>query len=95
MKRYEKIERVKKRLGEKKTLGLIFLFSGEHIHVPKEKSLRRTKRDDMIVRDYRAGTQFKELSLKYGLDDSWIRKLIKRMKSQDDDGLFENKKIEK
>jgi Mor family transcriptional regulator len=92
MKRYERIERVKKLIGEKKTLGLIFLMSGEHWTVPKNSSLHRTKRDAGIEKNYRSGMPFKELARKYGLSDRWVRRIIERINRMKEDDLFTSKK---
>ena len=87
-KRGENIERLKGLLGVKKTQALVWLFSGDHIWMPQKNTLSRAQRNDAIIDDYLSGMPVMALAKKYCLNESWVRRVIKRVKERNENGLF-------
>ena len=50
-------------------------YGGTFIYIPKIESLGRTVRDKMIKEEF-DGSNYKELALKYGLTEVWIRNIV-------------------
>lgn len=86
MPRYEKIKRLEAAIGEKETLKVIWLFSGEHCHIPGKASLHRDLRNEMILRDYdrliTEGVKRPEklVAARYGLTPNYVFVIIRKMR---------------
>ena len=55
--------------------ALVRAYGGSFIYIPKIESLGRTVRDKMIKEEF-DGSNYKELALKYGLTEVWIRNIV-------------------
>ncbi len=54
---------------------LVKAFNGTSIYVPKIESVEKAVRDNMIREEFNGGN-YKELALKYGLTEMWIRIIV-------------------
>lgn len=54
---------------------LVRAFNGTLIYIPKIESLEKTARDGRIREEFDGGN-YKELALKYGLTETWIRNIV-------------------
>jgi Mor family transcriptional regulator len=77
------------RCGVKSALVLAELCQGAHVYIPKLDDVMRIIRDRKIKQEYN-GYNFRELSLKYGLTEIWIRKIIKGEKEENQVDMFES-----
>ena len=55
--------------------SLVRAFNGTSIYIPKIESLEKTVRDELIKEEF-DGSNYKELALKYGLTETWIRNIV-------------------
>lgn len=55
--------------------SLVRAFSGTSIYIPKIESLEKTVRDGRIKEEFDGGN-YRELALKYGLTETWIRNIV-------------------
>lgn len=55
--------------------NLVRTFSGTSIYVPKIESLEKAVRDELIKEEF-DGDNYRELALKYGLTETWIRNIV-------------------
>ena len=64
-------------------------WTGTSIYIPKIESLEKTVRDELIKEEF-DGSNYKELALKYGLTETWIRNIVldkaKEIKARPIDG---------
>lgn len=69
--------------------NLVKAFNGTSIYIPKIESLEKTVRDQLIKEEFDGGN-YKELALKYGLTETWIRNIVlekaKEIKAKPIDG---------
>lgn len=69
--------------------NLVRAFNGTSIYIPKVESLEKAVRDEMIREEFDGGNT-KELALKYGLTEVWIRNIVldkaKEIKARPIDG---------
>lgn len=69
--------------------SLVRVFNGTSIYIPKIESLEKTVRDELIKEEFDGGN-YKELALKYGLTETWIRNIVldkaKEIKARPIDG---------
>ena len=69
--------------------SLVRNFNGTSIYIPKIESLEKTVRDELIKEEFDGGN-YKELALKYGLTETWIRNIVlekaKEIKARPIDG---------
>lgn len=63
--------------------NLVRAFNGTSIYIPKVESLEKAVRDEQIRKEF-DGANYKELALKYGLTERWIRLILY---GRDEDGL--------
>ncbi len=54
---------------------LVRNFNGTSIYIPKIESLEKAIRDELIKEEFNGGN-YKELALKYGLTETWIRNIV-------------------
>jgi len=54
---------------------LVKAFNGTSIYIPKVESLEKTVRDEMIKEEFDGGN-YRELALKFGLTETWIRNIV-------------------
>lgn len=54
---------------------LVRAFNGTSIYIPKIESLEKTVRDGRIKEEFDGGN-YRELALKYGLTETWIRNIV-------------------
>lgn len=78
--------------------NLVRAYNGTSIYVPKIESLEKAVRDEYIKEEFDGGN-YRELALKYGLTETWIRNIVlekaKEIKARPMDGqisLFDLKK---
>jgi len=74
-------------IGVENTLKLARLLGGLVYYYPKLDTLLQKKRDDLIRREFN-GTNHKELAIKYGLTERWIREIVQARPSHDQADLF-------
>lgn len=55
--------------------ALVRAYSGTSIYIPKIESLEKAVRDEYIKKEF-DGTNYRELALKYGLTETWIRNIV-------------------
>ena len=55
--------------------NLIRTFGGTSIYIPKVESLEKTVRDQRIREEFDV-SNYKELAMKYGLTETWIRSIV-------------------
>ncbi len=55
--------------------NLVRAYNGTSIYVPKIESLEKTVRDEHIREEFDGGN-YRELALKYGLTEIWIRNIV-------------------
>lgn len=69
--------------------NLVRAFNGTSIYVPKIESLEKAVRDERIKEEFNGGN-YRELALKYGLTETWIRNIVldkaKEIKARPIDG---------
>lgn len=69
--------------------NLVRAFNGTSIYVPKIESLEKAVRDELIKEEFDGGN-YRELALKYGLTETWIRNIVldkaKEIKARPIDG---------
>lgn len=69
--------------------NLVRAFNGTSIYVPKIESLEKAVRDERIREEFNGGN-YRELALKYGLTETWIRNIVldkaKEIKARPIDG---------
>lgn len=69
--------------------SLVRAFNGTSIYITKIESLEKTVRDELIKEEF-DGSNYKELALKYGLTETWIRNIVldkaKEIKARPIDG---------
>lgn len=54
---------------------LVRAFNGTSIYIPKIESLEKAIRDELIRAEFDGGN-YKELALKFGLTETWIRNIV-------------------
>ncbi len=55
--------------------NLVRTFGGTSIYIPKVESLEKTVRDQRIREEF-DGSNYKELAMRYGLTETWIRSIV-------------------
>lgn len=55
--------------------SLVRTFNGTSIYIPKVESLEKAVRDELIKEEFDGGN-YRELALKYGLTEVWIRNIV-------------------
>lgn len=55
--------------------ALVRKYNGTHIYIPKTESLEKPIRDRLIREEF-DGRNYRELALKYGLTETWIRAIV-------------------
>lgn len=55
--------------------NLVRIFGGTAIYIPKVESLEKTVRDQRIREEF-DGSNYRELAMKYGLTETWIRSIV-------------------
>lgn len=55
--------------------NLVRAFNGTSIYIPKIESLEKAVRDELIKEEFDGGN-YKELALKYGLTERWVRLIL-------------------
>ena len=76
-------------IGLEAFMSLVRAFNVTSIYIPKIESLEKTVRDELIKEEF-DGSNYKELALKYGLTETWIRNIVldkaKEIKARPIDG---------
>lgn len=54
---------------------LVKSYEGMLVYVPKAENLIKNVRDEQIREEFN-GTNYRELALKYGLTETWIRSIV-------------------
>ena len=55
--------------------NLVRTFGGTSIYIPKVESLEKTVWDQRIREEF-DGSNYKELAMRYGLTETWIRSIV-------------------
>lgn len=76
-------------IGIDNTLKIIDLYQGTGVYFPKAESILNKIRDRNIRREFRGGN-YKELALKYGLTERWIREIVHANMLENQITLFDN-----
>lgn len=78
--------------------NLVRAFNGTSIYVPKIESIEKIVRDERIKDEFDGGN-YRELALKYGLTETWIRNIVldkaKEIKAKPLDGQMSIFDLEK
>lgn len=74
-------------IGVENTLKIARSLGGLVYYYPKLDNLLQKKRDDRIRREF-TGCNHKELAIKYGLTERWIREIVQIKPSHDQTNLF-------
>ncbi len=78
--------------------NLVRAYNGTSIYVPKIESLEKAVRDEYIKEEFDGGN-YRELALKYGLTETWIRNIVlekaKEIKARPMDGQMSIFDLEK
>ncbi|MEE0566262.1 MAG: Mor transcription activator family protein [Lactobacillus rogosae] len=78
--------------------NLVRAYNGTSIYVPKIESLEKAVRDEYIKEEFDGGN-YRELALKYGLTETWIRNIVlekaKEIKARPMDGQISLFDLEK
>lgn len=78
--------------------NLVRAYNGTSIYVPKIESLEKAVRDEYIKEEFDGGN-YRELALKYGLTETWIRNIVlekaKEIKARPLDGQMSIFDLEK
>jgi Mor family transcriptional regulator len=83
----ETLEQLELLIGEENARKVFDLFKGENIYFPKRIGLAKLHNE--ICADLRSGMTYKQVALKYGYSNSYIRK-IERRKMADKPGEKED-----
>lgn len=62
-------------IGMDEFRSLVRAFNGTSIYIPKIESMEKTVRDRRIKAEFDGGN-YRELALKYGLTETWIRNIV-------------------
>lgn len=62
-------------IGMENYIKLVRKYEGILVYVPKAESLIKTVRDEKIREEFNGGN-YRELALKYGLTETWIRSIV-------------------
>lgn len=65
--------------GRVKVLALLHSFTQDSVYVPNKESAERLLRNEKILKLYRSGKSYSELSLQFNISERWIRKIIEIM----------------
>ena len=75
----ESLDEDQKKIAELVGMGgfrnLVRTFGGTSIYIPKVESLEKTVRDQRIREEF-DGSNYKELAMRYGLTETWIRSIV-------------------
>lgn len=78
--------------------NLVRAYNGTSIYVPKIESIEKIVRDECIKEEFDGGN-YRELALKYGLTETWIRNIVlekaKEIKARPLDGQMSIFDLEK
>ncbi len=76
--------------------ALVRSYNGTPIYIPKIESLEKPVRDKLIREEF-DGRNYRELALKYGLTETWIRNIVldkaRELKAKPIDGQISFKGI--
>lgn len=75
-------------IGTENTMKLINLYQGTGIYFPKVESILNRIRNRNIKREFNGGN-YKELAIKYGLTDRWIRDIVHENILENQIGIFD------
>ena len=85
-------------IGRAGLKNLVRAYNGTSIYVPKIESLEKAVRDEYIKEEFDGGN-YRELALKYGLTETWIRNIVlekaKEIKARPMDGQISLFDLEK
>lgn len=71
----EPYKEMAKNIGIENTLKLVDLYQGAAIYFPKIEKVLIKIRDKNIRKEFNGGN-YKELAIKYGLTERWIREIV-------------------
>lgn len=75
-------------VGAENAIKIAKLYQGTGVYFPKLESILNKIRDKNIRREFDGGN-YKELALKYGLTERWIREIINGNVDENQISLFE------
>lgn len=71
----EEQKKIASLIGMDEFRSLVRAFHGSSIYIPKIESIEKTVRDRRINKEF-DGSNYRELALKYGLTETWIRNIV-------------------
>jgi hypothetical protein len=72
-------EQLEELIGSEKAHKIVEVFAGSNIYIPK--SILTTKAYQSIRSEYKAGSSYRDLSIKYGYSETHIRNIIHKKKA--------------
>lgn len=75
-------------IGAENTIKIAKLYQGTGIYFPKLESILNKIRDKNIRKEF-DGANYKELAIKYGLTEKWIREIINKDVDENQVNMFE------
>jgi Mor family transcriptional regulator len=67
-------------IGENAAGKVFEIFSGENIYIPKRILIK--KRHEIIMKEFREGATYRELGIKYGYTENYIRKIVNKKRKK-------------
>ncbi|MBU5337261.1 Mor transcription activator family protein [Intestinibacter bartlettii] len=78
----EYLKRLIEIVGEESYRKIVEHYGGTSIYIPVDVDYTRIERNKMIYEEFKRGMTYRELTRKYGLSESSIRKIIKMMRKE-------------
>ena len=70
------IEKISPNTGRTKALAILHCYGRQAIRIPTIESAKRLIRNELILKQYRAGKTYTELSQEFTISERWIRIII-------------------
>ncbi len=83
------LQPVAKVIGVDSAIKLASSLGGTGVYVPKVDSVMAKVRDSLIMEQFN-GHNYRDLALKFGLTEVWIRQIVNRKEDERTISLFEN-----
>jgi len=74
----EPYREIAEKIGVESAVEVAKLFGGSQVYFPKLDSVLRIYRDALIKKEFN-GYNYRELSKKYGLSETWVRLICKEL----------------
>ena len=80
----EDLQRFYEIVGDKAYREVVAEYGGTNVYIPVDIYFTKEERNKMIFEEYKKGVGYIKLVRKFGLCESTIRKIVKKMKNQVD-----------